>query len=71
MNNYKLVTLNYSEQAQIVVLADTDEEAAEAVLDTFKDVPDIRVLSIEPATEEMIATVKAKQAKEETERVLN
>lgn len=68
---YKLVTLNYSEQAQIVVRADTDEEAAEAVLETFRDVPDVRVVAIEEATEAMIAEVKSRQAEQETDRTLN
>jgi chemotaxis response regulator CheB len=72
---YKLVTLNYRDQAQIVVKASTDDEAREAVIDAFPEVPELVIISVEPATDEMVETVKANMAEDgvtvETERTLN
>lgn len=57
---FKLVTINYKEQASLIVKADTDEEARENVLKTFEYIPGIEILSIEDAPEDIVEEAMAK-----------
>ena len=54
MTGFKLVTINYTEQASLVVKADTDEEARDHVLKTFEYIPGLEIVSIEDAPEEVV-----------------
>jgi hypothetical protein len=69
LSDYKLVTINYNEQASLVVKADTEEEARAHVLKTFAYIPGLEIVSVEDAPEEIVAEAIAKT--EDAKRILN
>lgn len=73
VEQFKLVTIQFSETAQIIVRASNDEEATEAVFSSFPNIPDLRILLIEDADPELVAEVKTQKAAQETSegKVLN
>lgn len=70
MSDYKVVTLNYTEQASLVIRAKDNEEAEQVIWDEFSSVPDLQILSIEDAPDDLVADLKA-QREEEIPEVLN
>ncbi len=66
-DNYKIVNLSYTEQASIIVKAEDDDEATIAVNESFPDIPDLKILSIEDADPELVAEVKAARQEKEAE----
>lgn len=66
-DNYKIVNLTYTEQASIIVKAEDDDEAVEAVNESFPAIPDLKILSIEDADPELVAEVKAARQEKEAE----
>lgn len=58
LTGYKIVSLNYTEQASLVVKASTNEEAEAAIWAEFSHIPELRIISIEEADEEVVAQVK-------------
>jgi hypothetical protein len=57
----------------LVVKAETDDEAREAVLKTLEYIPGLTVVSIEDASEDVVRDAKSKAAElmEQTNRSLN
>lgn len=68
-DSFKIVTVSYTEQASIVVKAETDEEATEAVHESFSEIKDLKIISIEEAPSDLVAEVK--QFRKEENRTLN
>lgn len=66
-DNYKIVNLSYTEQASIIVKAEDDDEATIAVHESFPEIPDLKILSIEDADAELVAEVKQMRADKETQ----
>lgn len=62
---YKLVTIQYEEQASLVVKANTDDEARDAVLKQFSHIPGIAVISVEEAPDDVVEEAM-QSAKERT-----
>ena len=71
MTEYKIVTLSYTEQASIVVRAKDNEEAEAAVWDEFPNIPDLRILSIEEAPEDVVEKVLAMREERQQKETLN
>lgn len=69
MSGYKIVHLNYTEQASIVVKAATNEEAENAVWEEFPNIPDLRIEGIEDCPDELVEEVR--KQREQRERVIN
>lgn len=68
-SGFKLVTISYTEQASLVVKADTDEAAEKAVLESFAFIPDLKIVLIEEAPEDTVREAKANA--QMNERVVN
>lgn len=64
---YKIVTLNYTEQAQLVIKAKDNAEAEEVIWDEFSKIPDLQIINIEDADEDLVAELKAQREEEEIE----
>lgn len=64
-DDYKIVELSFTEQASIIVKAKDNDEAEEAVFESFPNIPDLKILSIEDADAETVAEVKAHRANQE------
>lgn len=62
---YKIVTLNYTEQASLVIRADTNEAAEAVIWEDFPNIPNLQILSIEDAPDELVEELKAQRAEEE------
>jgi hypothetical protein len=75
LNEYKIVTLSYTEQASLVIKAKTNDEAEEIVWDEFGEtVPDLSIISIEPCPDDVAAELKEQSAQQEFDlqpKVLN
>lgn len=70
LTGFKLVTISYTEQASLVVKAETDEEAQEAILKTFEYIPGLTIISIEDAPDEVVKEAMSKQ-EASTDHTLN
>lgn len=67
MSEYKIVNLSYTEQASILVRAQTNKEAEEAIYEQFPNIPDIQIVSIEDAPDDVVDKVIAqREAREST-----
>ena len=66
-DNYKIVNLSYTEQASVIVKAEDNDDAEAAVHDSFPDIPDLKILSIEDADPELVAEVKQSRLEKEAE----
>lgn len=67
MEEFKIVHLTYTEEASIIVKADTNEEAEQAVYEEFPAVPDLKVVSIEdPDEQTKLDILKYRAEKSET-----
>jgi hypothetical protein len=66
-DNYKIVNLSYTEQASVIVKAEDNDEAETAVYESFPDIPDLKILSIEDADPELVAEVKQSRLEKEAE----
>lgn len=63
---YFEVDIEYTTQAKMVLLGE-DEDNIRLILGTeFKDIPDLRVLSITPADDELVKEAKSRRAFEES-----
>lgn len=62
--------MNYTEQAQLIVKAESDEAARENVLKTFAHIPGIEVISVEDAPEDAVKAA-IEHYEQETPKVLN
>ena len=62
---YKIVTLNYTEQASLVIRADTNEAAEAVIWEDFPNIPNLQILSIEDAPDELVEELKAQRAEED------
>jgi hypothetical protein len=66
LNEYKIVTLSYTEQASLVIKANTNDEAEEIVWDEFGEtVPDLSIISIEPCPDDVVAELKEQRLEQE------
>lgn len=66
---YKIVTLSYTEQASLVIKANDNDEAEQVIWDEFTNIPDLRILKIEDADDELVEELKAQRIEEQ--KVLN
>lgn len=64
-DNFKIVTLSYTETAGIVVKADNDDEASTAVHEAFPGIPDLKIISIEDAPADLVTEAKANYTAQE------
>jgi ribosomal protein S10 len=73
LTEYKVINVTFSENASIVIRADTPEQAEELLWENFTHIPDLRIISIEDADPEVVAELKAQREDEDEEetRTLN
>jgi hypothetical protein len=64
LNSYWEVDIEYSTQAKLVLLG-KDEEDITQVIHNGLDIPDVKILSITPASDELINEAKARRAFED------
>jgi len=57
-DNFKIVELTYTESASVMVKAESNEQATQGVLETFSEVPDLKIISISDADPELVKEVK-------------
>jgi hypothetical protein len=62
--------LNFTENASVVVRAKTNEEAETAIWDEFSQIPDLKIMAIEDAPEDVVAELQSRTSTP-TERTLN
>jgi len=70
-DNYKVVDMTYTESASVMVKADSHDEAEEYIFENFSQVPDLKITRITDADPELVADVKADNAKNQNNEVLN
>lgn len=61
---YFEVDIEYSTQAKMVLLGKDEADVTEVVMNGL-DIPGVKILSISPANEELVAEAKARRAFEE------
>lgn len=62
---YFEVDLSYTTEAKMVLLGEDADDIRFILASEFKDIPDLKVLSIVPATDELVKEAKQRRAFEE------
>lgn len=63
--NYYEVDIEYTSQAKMVLLGESEEEIRTVLSTEFPDIPNLKILNIQIADEDMVNEAKARRAFED------